>query len=162
MKTKYIWVGLWSSFCDLHFRDVQWEHHMWLAFISVFDFGSHVDKQVKGNYSYCCYYTDNKCQQSGSQWQHMHSPTPPQNSVWVRSGEQGGQVIGSYLPIDFCGKFLLKSITCLWKCGGALPDWNRVSSGSLVCCYLLHTLLLLGLFFDPKDGDIMLLWNVSR
>jgi hypothetical protein len=57
-------------------------------------------------------------------------PKKKRKSRGVRSGKQGGQVIGPPLPIHFLGNLQFKkSISSLWKFGGTLSCWNSVPSG---------------------------------
>jgi hypothetical protein len=91
--------------------------------ISVFSFSPHI-KQVEGNYSHCISHPPSKFQQTGSQlWWCVHSildVPPKENMKGLRSGEQGGQVIGPPLPTHVSGNLQFKkSITSLWKCEGA-------------------------------------------
>jgi hypothetical protein len=85
-----------------------------------------------------------------------------------------------WLPIHLMNKFNLQThYVCTLGFASSLLKVNRSFRGTLPpppsgsknklnmktawgsACYILNTSFLLGLFFNPKDGGDMFLWNIS-
>jgi hypothetical protein len=64
-------------------------------------------------------------------YHHHHHHHKRKNPRAVKSGKQGGQVIGLHLPMHLPRNLLFKTyITSFWKCGGAQSCWTGMSSAS--------------------------------
>jgi hypothetical protein len=60
-----------------------------------------------------------------------------------------------YFGLSICTVHCVLKSSVFW----AIMPCNPLKVKS--ACYLLHAAFLLGLFFDPEDGDVMFLWNIS-
>jgi hypothetical protein len=72
------------------------------------------------------------------------------------SGDTGSRVSSDYSVTPEMTVHFMKS--CLLEYNGALSIEDK--SGSKLCL-LFHAGILLGIFFDPKNGDGMFLRNVG-